>query len=293
MRILFVGTVHFSRAALAHLVGMKAQVVGVATREQSDFNADHTDISDIAIANDIPYKYVNDINHPNNLEWIKSLSPDVIFCFGWSSLLKRDLLAIPRMGVIGYHPTLLPYNRGRHPIIWTLVLGLEETGSTFFFMDEGADTGDILSQRRVIVRQDDDAQSLYDRLTTTAMEQLSEFVPALRNNQFERTKQDVTIGNVWRKRGVADGKIDWRMSTEQIVNLVRALAKPYPGAHIDRAGGQEKIWKAVPGSCADMNIEPGKILDIKDDRILVKSGNGAVWLTSHEIKLLPKIGDYL
>jgi len=64
-----------------------------------------------------------------------------------SSLLKKELLSLPPNGVLGYHPAKLPQNRGRHPLIWSLVLGLEESASTFYFMDEGADSGDILSQK--------------------------------------------------------------------------------------------------------------------------------------------------
>ena len=88
------------------------------------------------------------------------------------------MLTLPSLGLVGYHPALLPQNRGRHPIIWALALGLEETGSTFFFMDEGADTGDILSQRRVPITPEDDAGTLYDKLTTTALDQINAFCPA-------------------------------------------------------------------------------------------------------------------
>lgn len=82
---------------------------------------------------------MKDINHLNNISWIKALSPDILLCFGWSSLLKEELLRIAPMGVLGYHPAELPYNKGRHPLIWAKVLGLEETASTFFFMDQTAD----------------------------------------------------------------------------------------------------------------------------------------------------------
>jgi methionyl-tRNA formyltransferase len=83
------------------------------------------------------------------------------------------------LGVVGFHPAALPENRGRHPLIWALVLGLEETASTFFFMDEGADSGDLLSQRRISIEPADDAGSLYARITEVAMCQIREFVPLL------------------------------------------------------------------------------------------------------------------
>ena len=102
--------------------------------------------------NNIPVRYTPNINSEEVIGWISNLAPDVIFCFGWSGLLKKELLQIPPMGVIGYHPTALPKNRGRHPITWALNLGLKETASTFFFMDDGIDSGDILSQKKVLIK---------------------------------------------------------------------------------------------------------------------------------------------
>ena len=82
-------------------------------------------------------RYVDDVNSKDNYNWIKSLNPDIIFCFGWSNLLKKDILTLAPMGVLGFHPSKLPQNRGRHPLIWALALGLKKSASTFFFMDEG------------------------------------------------------------------------------------------------------------------------------------------------------------
>ena len=83
------------------------------------------------------------------------------------------------MGIVGYYPAALPSNRGRHPLIWALVLCLTETASTLFFMDEGADSGDILDQRQVSILPSDDAKSLYQRITQVAISQIPGFVPRL------------------------------------------------------------------------------------------------------------------
>ena len=104
-----------------------------------------------------------------------SLAPDVIFCFGWSRLIKKTLLNIAPLGVIGFHPALLPANRGRHPLIWSLILGLKESGSTFFFMDEGADSGDILSQLNVSISEMDDAGTLYVNVQSSAVDDIDTF----------------------------------------------------------------------------------------------------------------------
>ena len=147
MRVIFIGTVEFSKKTLEKLVDLNVHVVGVCTKKTSNFNSDFSNVTPVCKKNKIPIKYVKDINSKENIKWIKSLAPDIIFCFGWSSLIKKELLNLPPMGVLGYHPAKLPKNKGRHPLIWTLVLGLKKSASTFFFMDEQADSGDILSQK--------------------------------------------------------------------------------------------------------------------------------------------------
>jgi methionyl-tRNA formyltransferase len=293
MRILFIGAIEFSYKALQKLTDMNANIVGVCTKEESNFNSDFVDLTPLCKNNNIPYKYVKDINSKENVEWIKSLKPDVIFCFGWSSLIKKEILSIPPLGVIGYHPTALPKNRGRHPLIWTLVLGLEKSASTFFFMDEGADSGDILSQREFSIDYEDDARSLYNKVTNIALEQIEEFFLQLQNNTFKRIKQDNTKATYWRKRNKEDGKIDFRMSSRAIYNLVRALTRPYVGAHLVYKGKEIKVYKVREENCNNNNIEPGKVLKVKNNEILVKTYDGAVWIVDHEFDELPKEGEYL
>ena len=98
-------------------------------------------------------------------------------------------------------------------------------------MDEGADSGDILSQKIISISDEDDALSLYNKVINTAKGQLEEFIPALQNNSYQRLPQDHSLANYWRKRTYKDGEIDWRMSLRNIYNLVRALTRPYVGAH--------------------------------------------------------------
>jgi len=135
-------------------------------------------------------------------------------------LLGEKLLNIAPLGVVGYHPAALPANRGRHPIIWALALDLNETASTFFFMDEGADRNDILSQRKVIIDGAGAAASLYEKITLCALNQIQTFVSRLESGRYQRVAQDRTQNNVWRKRKQKDGQIDWRMSAKVIRNLV-------------------------------------------------------------------------
>jgi methionyl-tRNA formyltransferase len=269
------------------------EIVGLATKSKSEFNADHSDLSDLAVANDIPYRFVKDINAPHILEWIKEVNPDVIFCFGWSALIREELLQLTDKGVIGFHPAKLPSNRGRHPIIWALVLGLKETASTFFRMDEGADSGDILHQEDVRIEPSDDALSLYNKITEVAKKQVLEFVPLLAKGQETWQKQDESKANSWRKRGMKDGKIDFRMTSQAIHNLVRGLTKPYVGAHVVYGDVNATVWSIAQGPEVAVNLEPGKILEVDSKRrILVKTGDNSVWLVDHEMETLPSPNEY-
>ncbi len=293
MRIVFIGTVEFSLQALNTLIDIDANVVGVCTKGTSSFNSDFANLIPSCEKSDIPYNLVDNINSKENINWIDNLKPDVIFCFGWSSLIKKELLTLAPMGVIGYHPAKLPQNRGRHPLIWALVLGLKKSASTFFFMEEGADNGDILSQIKFDISYEDDASTLYQKVISIALEQIKIFVPQLQAKKYARVKQNHNLSNTWRKRGKPDGIIDFRMSSRAIYNLVRGLTKPYIGANVIYKGKDIIIWKVEEVKIDMNNIEPGKILDIQDDRPLVKSYDGAILISEHEFIDLPKVGEYL
>ena len=293
MKIVFIGTVEFSQKALQKLIEIDAEVVGVCTKEKSSYNSDFADLTLLCQENHIPFRYVKNINSKENIEWTSSLKPDIIFCFGWSSLMKKELLTLAPMGVVGYHPAKLPQNRGRHPLIWALALGLNKSASTFFFMDEGADSGDILSQKDFEILDTDNAQTLYEKVINVALLQIERFVPQLENNSYQRVEQNHEQANVWRKRGKADGRIDFRMSSRAIYNLVRALTKPYIGAHIEVEGRDIIVWKVRILESNQNNIESGKVLESNHDTIIVKTYDGAVEILEHEFEELPKVGEYL
>lgn len=293
MRIVFIGAVEFSLRALERLVSLGADIVGICTLKESKFNADHIDLTSVGTALGIPCFYAEDINSTEALTWINGKAPDVIFCFGWSKLLKHELLTLAPLGVVGFHPAALPANRGRHPIIWSLVLGLNKTASTFFFMDEGADSGDILSQREILISDQDDARTLYNKVTETALAQIVEFLPSLASGNAQRIKQSQLHVNTWRKRSKSDGIIDWRMSAQSIHNLVRGLAKPYVGANFLVDGKEIKVWKTQLYSLYENNIEPGKIIGNSATGSIVKCGEGAICLIETEPSFVPNVGDYL
>ena len=280
MKILFVGGVDFSRHCLPEVVKHGGNVVGVMTvsRNDASFNSDYVDLGETASALGIPVYYIKKIRSPESVELIRSISPDIIFVFGFSQLISKEILSIPRLGCIGTHPALLPRNRGRHPLIWALVEGLTRSGLTFFYLDEGADSGDIIWQEPFTIGLEDDASTLYEKIRMLASKGIAEFLPKLMNNTAPRIPQDSSQATYWPKRSAKDGEIHWDQPSMTIYNLIRALARPYPGSHTFLQGEKITVWKALPPELQSHDAptveRPGMVVEASRGRLRVRTGDG-------------------
>ena len=295
MKVLFIGCVESSKILLETLLEQNADIVGVITKRKSKNNADFVDLAEICIEKKIKYLYVDNINETKSIEFIQKLEPDIGFCLGWSQLLRKEVLDLFPRGVVGFHPAALPDNRGRHPIIWALVLGLTETASSFFILDTGADTGKLISQIKIPIWYEDTARTLYDKVMDIARGQLIALWNQLCEGGVCAIEIESQTGNTWRKRNRDDGKIDWRMSGRNIYNLVRALSEPYVGAHFEYAHKEYKVWEAreLPDDGYE-NLEPGKIVYIFDDGSFnVKTGDGIISIIRYDKTFRPENGMYL
>ncbi len=294
MKILFIGAVLFSYETLKKIISLGGNVVGVVTLKESKFNNDFYDLTSFCEENNIPFIYSKNLNERNSLSWIKELNADILFCFGWSNLIPENILSLFPMKSIGFHPAALPANKGRHPIIWSLVLGLEETASTFFEMRAEADSGPIISQKSIQILDDDDANTLYNKILKTAKIQLEEFLPLLIDRSIIPIEQSNLNSNYWRKRNKNDGYIDWRMSAKSIKNLVRGLTYPYPGASFTFNNFEYVVWESEVIKNDNKNLEPGKILSINPKgNIQIKCGEDAIIIKKISPEIELKVGDYL
>ena len=293
MKTIFIGSINFSEQILKAFLGKDCTISCVITKKKSTFNSDFKDLSIIASKNKIPSFYSTDINSKKTISQIRLINPELIVCVGWSQILSNKILDIPKYGVIGYHPSKLPINRGRHPIIWSLVLGLSDIGSTFFMMDKLADNGEIISQKNIKILEIDNAKSLYEKLIKISKKQVADIKIQILRKKFTKIKQSRKNGNTLRKRTNADGIIDWRMDSTSIYNLIRALTSPYIGAHFIYMGKEIKVWRATKHTESNLNVEPGKVLVSNKSLVKIKCGIGSISLIDYEPRIKVLAGDYL
>lgn len=156
--------------------------------------------------------------------------PDFIFSFYYRSLLRAPILNSARRGALNMHGSLLPKYRGRAPVNWAILRGEQQTGATLHYMVDRADAGDVVDQLAVPILGDDDAREVFAKVTVAAEIVLARSLPALLAGTERRLKQTIEPGQYFGRRGPEDGRIDWRHSAQEIHNLVRAVAPPFPGA---------------------------------------------------------------
>src|SRR6185436_9952923 len=189
-----------------------------------------------------------------------------------------ELLALPGLGFIGMHPTMLPIGRGRAPIPWAIILGLKETGVTWFYVDPGADTGDILIQQSVPVLDTDTSSTLGARTDDVAAELLVKALPLLASDRAPRIKQDESAATVWPRRRPDDGIMDWSRDAGALCRWIRALTHPYPGAFTTLMGRKLWIWSAERAT-VPLAGAPGEVLAVDNRGAIVATGKGLLNIT--------------
>jgi methionyl-tRNA formyltransferase len=293
MKVIFIGSVLFSEKLLNHIIKKKVNIKLIITKKVLKKDSDKLDLSRCAKLNNIPCIHVKNINDKKNLKIIKSNKPDIIFCLGWSEILNKQILKIPKLGVIGYHPSDLPHNRGKHPIIWSLVKGLKQTASTFFLLNESIDNGQIISKKKIKITFTDDANQLYKKLINSSKKQIDEIINNLKKRKIKKLPKSKSVGNYCRKRNYEDGLIDWRMSSISIHNLVRALTKPYNGAHFNYRSKEFKLWKVKIVNQIFTNAEPGKVIKEINNKPVIKCGDKSIILEKITPNYRFKLNSYL
>ena len=201
-------------------------------------------LDDFCARRGVPLVKARNVNDDEAVAALAAARLDWLFIVGWSQIARERVLAAPRRGVLGMHPTLLPEGRGRAAIPWAILKGLECTGVTLFRLDAGVDTGPILDQVEIPLRPDADAAELYQAVERAHVELMRKAVPKLIAGTLAPRPQDESRSSVWPGRRPEDGRIDLAGSVADAERLVRAVTRPYPGAFADLDGRRLVVWRA-------------------------------------------------
>lgn len=279
MKLIFLGTPAFAVPTLEHLVRTRHEIRAVITQPDRPrgrgMELAASDIKTIAVDYDLPLMQPEDASSPPILEKIRDLGAECAVVVAYGQILKRDFLGLSPLGCINLHPSLLPRHRGPTPIQSAILAGEQETGVTTILLDEGMDTGDILLQKSVDISADDTAGMLHDRLAKVGAELVIETLEAIENRSVTPRRQDETKATVTKKISKEDSIIDWNQSPDRVRDQIRAM-DPVPGGQTTLGGKVLKIWRAQLWEKPVEETEPGRVLTVMPDSIIVRAGDGAL-----------------
>jgi len=223
------------------------------------------------------------------LEQVRAIAPDFIFSFYYRHMLPVPLLALARLGAFNMHGSLLPKYRGRVPINWAVLHGEKSTGATLHEMAAKPDAGAIVAQTSVPILPDDTAYEVFGKVVVAAEKTLWDVLPEMLAGRIPRLPNDLSQGSYFGGRTPADGRIDWQQPAQQVYNLHRAVAPPYPGAWTVHDDVTYVIGKARLSAQTFPDLAAG--LAVVDNRILGICGDGhaltIVTLLVNDIALTP------
>lgn len=235
LRIVFMGTPDFAKMHLQALVENDYNVVGVFCREDKPkgrgMKLAAPPVKEYAQENNIPVYQPNKVkNNPEVMDILNELKPNLIIVVAYGRILPKEILYLPEYGCINVHGSILPKYRGAAPIQWAVINGDEETGVTTMYMDEGMDTGDMITISKINIDKKDTYETVHDKLAVVGVKTLISDLDTLVNNngRLERKKQpeEHTIAPMLSKES---SKIDFNNTADSICNLIRGT-NPFPGA---------------------------------------------------------------
>jgi len=211
-----------------------------------------------------------DAGDPTLLAQVQAAQPDLLFSFYYRHMLPAAILDVAP--AYNMHGSLLPQFRGRAPVNWAVLHGATETGATLHAMTVKPDAGAIVAQIAVPILPDDTAFEVFGKVTVAAEQTLWGVLPALLDGSAPLLPNDLTQGGYFGGRKPADGRIDWTQPAQQVYNLHRAVAPPYPGAFTELNGISYVIQQARLGKRAPVALPPG--LAVFDGAIVGVCGDG-------------------
>jgi len=199
---------------------------------------------------------------------LQALSPDYLFSFYYRYMIPAELLSCAKIAALNMHGSLLPQYRGRAPVNWAILHGESETGASLHIMETKPDAGDIVGQVAVAIGPNETATDVFAKVSGAAVAVLKNALPKLLQGQVPRKPNNLSEGSYFGGRKPEDGRIDWAQTAQQVHNLVRAVAPPYPGAFTQHQGQMQIVAKTRLGGPFPQGLDlqtPG--VQVVDNRV--------------------------
>jgi methionyl-tRNA formyltransferase len=278
-RLVFMGTPDFAVPVLKALIG-QYEIVGVVTqpdrRAKRGRKLEASPVKVLALAHDLPVLQPPSLRQPDAVAELRVLAPEAMVVAAYGQILPTEVLAIPSRGCLNVHASLLPKYRGAAPVAAAILAGEEEAGVTIMLMDEGMDTGPILSQATCPISPQDTRESLSVRLAQLGADLLMDSLPRWLAGAIEPQPQDHSQATYSRVIAKQDGLIDWSQSAVEIGRRGRAY-HPWPGTYTYWRGRLFKVLRAEALPHWSGEGEPGQVMAL-DEGLAVATGEGALLL---------------
>lgn len=303
MKIVFMGTPEFAADALEALIQAGHEITAVVTQPDKPRGRGRQmqfpPVKECALQHGIRVLQPMKIKTPEAVEELGKIEADIFVVAAFGQILSSEILHMPRLGCVNIHASLLPKYRGAAPIQWAILNGEKETGVTIMQMDEGLDTGDMLSSVMVPVTDQDTGDSLHDKLMEAGAKLIVDTLPLIEQGKVTPEKQKDEDSCYAGMLSKAFGKIDWTKSAEELSRLVRGL-NSWPGSYTTFRGKMLKIWEAEvqeDGSKPDGRDKEaaGTVTEVTKEVIKVQTGEGLLAIKSvqPEGKKRMQVKDYL
>ncbi|CAK6488753.1 Methionyl-tRNA formyltransferase [Pantoea sp. Nvir] len=277
LKIIFAGTPDFAARHLDALLASEHQVVGVFTQPDRPAGRGNkltpSPVKTLAQSRDIPVFQPKSLRPAENQQLVADLEADVMVVVAYGLLLPQAVLAMPRLGCINVHGSLLPRWRGAAPIQRALWAGDSETGVTIMQMDVGLDTGDMLYKLSCPITAQDTSATLYDKLAQLGPQGLLETLSQLADGRAQPEKQDDAQANYAEKLSKEEARLDWQLSAAQLERAIRAF-NPWPVSYFLIEDQPVKVWQA--SVLPHVAKQPGEILAADKHGIQVATAEGVL-----------------
>lgn len=279
MKLVFMGTPEFAVPSLERLAESAHEIAAVVTRPDRPRGrgqrVSSTPVKGTTDRLGIPVLQPESVEEPEFLANLEAIGADLFVVVAFV-LLPKSVLAVPRLGCINLHPSLLPKYRGAAPVNWAVIRGETETGITVFRLSARMDAGDVLYQTCVPIGADETAGELSVRLKILGAEAVAETVDGLAEGTLTPSHQSDEGMTRAPKLSKDDGRIDWSRGASEIRNLIRGT-NPFPGAFTSLRGKELKVRR---GTIAEGKGQPGEVIRA-DGKVglTVATGGGALELT--------------